>query len=84
MSKSKNITIEIPKEYTMIRLTAKLNDVIGDKQPNREDAFSFLNKMTIAFHTAAKYFKGNGMPALAEEYQNYGDAFFNTRIEKEC
>ena len=41
MSKSKNITIEIPKEYAMIRLTAKLNDVLDDKQPNREDAVSF-------------------------------------------
>ena len=84
MNKSKNITIEIPKEYAMIRLTAKLNDVLDDKQLNRVDAVSFLNKMALAFHTTARYFLDKGMPALAEEYQNYGDAFFNTRVEEEC
>ena len=83
MNKSKNITIEIPNEYAMIRLTAKLNDFFDDKQPNRNDAVSFLNKMTIAFHTTAKYFKDKGKPALAKEYQNYGDAFFNARVEEE-
>ena len=84
MKKSKNITIEIPNEYAMIRLTAKLNDVLDDKQLNRADAVSFLNKMALAFHTTAIYLLDKGMPALAEEYQNYGDAFFNTRIEEEC
>ena len=84
MKKSKNITIGIPNEDAMIRLTAKLNDFLGDKQPNREDAVSFVNKMALAFHTTAKYFKSKKCPALAEEYKNFGDAFFNTRIEEEC
>lgn len=83
MKKSKNITIEIPNEYTMIRLTAKLHDVLGENQPNRKDAIAFLNKMSLAFHTTAEYFSKKGMPAMAEEYKNFGDAFFTKRVEED-
>ena len=83
MKKSKNITIDIPNEYAMIRVTAKLNDFLGDKQPNRKDAIAFLNKMALAFHTTAEYFSKKGMPAMAEEYKNFGDAFFTKRVEED-